>query len=219
MSAVLKPHVTYVGYEHARCEFRPLDRKLIQELIINDLYDPNYGENHNGLRGIYEAQLEDIEAGCPLDDERPITKLYTARIHNKLAGVAVAVRTKQIPGVDYVLHLWVKPEYRSGGIGQRLVYMVTTVSNIPGLGMHETETSKPLLKKNRSIAPLRRPSQLDRDVQRCLRSLDPKNKWVTEDGGLLLCQATIVDTLLTQQALIAELRKQINPHDNSILLI
>ena len=201
------PTPKLLSYYHFGCVVNPLSKELIQSLIDNEVFDPQ-----NGLRGIYQAQLDDDGDHRA---ERPIVRMFVFTLEDVPFGVVLARRVTSIPKVDYILHLYVKPEWRRKGYGRRMLHQMWYLGALPGMAMEETESSKHLLTSFPTVSPLRRPSALDRDYARCLRTLERKEKWTNEEGSLL-CHETILDTLKAQHALIEQLRKQVNPHDNSI---
>lgn len=200
------------GYYHLGCEVNPLTKDLIQQLILNDVYDPKYTELHNGLRGLYEEQLEDDGNHAAA---RPITCMYVASLEGVPFGVVVARHTKHIPEVQHIVHVYVKPEWRRKGYARRLLTLMTRLMQVPGMAMQETDDNRRLLESFREIRPIRRPTPLDRELARCRRTLERKEKWTNEEGSLL-CHEDILETLNAQAAEIERLRKLLNPNDNAI---
>lgn len=192
----------YTTYYQQNAPMHPLTKELIRSLIRHGLFDANYSPQQNGLQGLFFAELE--------DEVKPIQRLIVAydMRNEKPIGVATIHRIVDHPDVDHVVHIFVKPEHRLKKIATELMKRVHMV-NFPGLGMNETELSVPLLKKHRSIWPMRKPTVLDRDLKRCLRALEGQ-KYVTEDGSAILCSETVVDTLKAQDAKIKELQRQLD---------
>ena len=193
--------VLYTTYHQHNAPMRPTNKVLIRQLIRYNLFDPAFTKDQNGLQGLFDAELH--------DDVKPILRLIVATVGlGTPVGVATIHRILDHPDVDHVTHVFVTPDMRNKGVGNQLIKKVLNTMH-PGMGMNETELSKPLLRKHRSIWPMRKPTVLDRDLKRCLRALEGQ-KYVTEDGSAILCSETVVDTLKAQDAKIKELQRQLD---------
>jgi GNAT superfamily N-acetyltransferase len=200
------------SYYHLGCAVSPLTKDVVQLLIDHELFDGRYNEHHNGLRGIYQAQMDDD--GSPNTD-RPIARLHVFYEEGLPIAVLVARRVTTLSGVNYLLHVYVKPQWRRQGYGRRLLRQSLMFDNLSSMAMEETDLSKKLLTSFSAIRPIRRPTQLDRDYTRCVRALERNEKWTNEEGSLLGTE-TILATLKAQAEEIKRLRKQLNPYDNAI---
>jgi len=217
-NGVLKefPSLKIESYYQSSSLHRPINSGIIAWLLEYQLYDAQYGPEQNGLRGLYQAQLDHFLDGDAINDERPILYMLIAQIGTVPVGVCTLRRVRGHKGVDHIVDLFVAPEHRRKGYGGQLLRRMWQFG-APAMAMRETESVMALLRKYPTISPLRKPTELDRAYAAAVRTLDTKDRWTNQDGSVL-CTVSILETLHGQRKLIEELRKQINPHDGSYQL-
>lgn len=169
------PSEKYSSYYHPTCVIQPLPLSLVRDLINAGLFDPQHDKTQGGLLQLYHDILT-----APVKGPHPVLRLSVCKLADQLIGVlAVHPRDKD----DICLtQVYVDPCHRGKGIATRLLQQALSLPTLPTLRMVVTETNRQFLRKHPAIFREFPPTELDREVQQCLRTLDPKNNWVLLDS-------------------------------------